>query len=376
MDIPSKNGPPKILQLSHGKIIPAYSSAYALRCRRYLDLFPEREILSVGGLIFKDKHENAASEYRSLIMTVMAVLKGERSLEIFLSMGKYLRKKYLRVLKNKIDGSQIIIFEGPWQYPLVRELLTDKIVIYDAHNVESALRKGNRWEEYTSDIERELAKRAELIITVSDEDRKSFSELFNTASDMIATIPEGYELPEGTWQGLSSEIVFIGSAYGPNIEAANEVLKVAESLPEFTFKIIGTVCSSLPRKRPSNVRLLGLLDKKNKEREICSSFLALNPMKVGSGRNLKMNDYISHGVPIITTEVGARGFDEEIKKTFFIVGCDEISNKIMDISFQHNELIEISNKMIAYAKANSYENTKLESYKAVMTVFGHRNKLL
>ena len=357
-----------MLQIAHGKIIPEYSSAYALRCRRYLDKFPERRILSVGGLILKDKVENFTSEYRSLIMTIMAVLKGNRSLEIFLSKGKYLRKKYLKALKSTIPEFDIIIFEGPWQYPLVRDQLHGKLIVYDAHNMESALRKGNYWEKYTLEIEKQLSDRADLIITVSEDDRIKISDIYNISMDKIVSIPEGFELPKETWKGISNEIVFIGSAYGPNIDAGKEVIEMAKSLPNYTFKIIGTVCNSLPRKVPGNVKLLGMIDDIRKETELCSSFLALNPVKVGSGRNLKMNDYIAHGIPVITTEIGSRGFSQEIVDNFFIADIGDFINKIREISSLDAELHQRSKAMVDYAKNNNYEKTKTKSYDAIMKI--------
>ena len=79
----------KIVQICHGKLIPEYVSAYALRCRRYLEKFSSKSAFSVGGLIFKDESRNGVYQFRSLVMTGLAYLKGGRSLEILLSKGKF-----------------------------------------------------------------------------------------------------------------------------------------------------------------------------------------------------------------------------------------------------------------------------------------------
>ena len=75
----------EIIQIAHGRIIPEYSSAYALRVRRYLKKIDSREIISVSGLILRDKKEGKVIQYRSLLMTALALLKGNRALEILLS---------------------------------------------------------------------------------------------------------------------------------------------------------------------------------------------------------------------------------------------------------------------------------------------------
>lgn len=358
----------KITQICHGKIIPSYSSAYALRCNRYLDKFANRIAFSVGGLIFKDISNRHAKQFRSIIMTGLAFLKGRRSLEILISKGKLIRTKYLKELQKSLLSSEVVIFEGPWQYRLVKGQIQNKLIIYDAHNVESVLRTGNEWEKYTFELEKELSERADLIITVSEEDKEQISSIYNISHNKILSIPEGFETPRTAWDNTSNEVVFIGSAYGPNIEAANEIIKIAEKLPQYNFKIIGSVCSSLHRKKPQNVKCLGIIDNKKKELEICSSFLALNPVNIGSGRNLKMNDYISHGIPIITTEIGSRGFAEVLKRNFFIAEIDEFPEKIKEISTMSSELFKRSEAMIDYAKTNSYEKTMINSYNAIMNM--------
>ena len=35
--------------------------------------------------------------------------------------------------------------------------------------------------------------------------------------------------------------------------------------------------------------------------------LAINPVRIGSGTNIKMLDYMAAGLPVVTTDVGARG---------------------------------------------------------------------
>ena len=350
----------KILQVAHGKLIPEYSSAYALRCVRYLSDFKNRLVLSTGGLIFHDEKYNQIKQFRSILMTGMAFLKGNRSLEIYISKGKWVRKKYLNTLFKAVEDSDIIIFEGPWQYYLVMDQLNDKIVVYDAHNVEALLRKGNIWEEYTSKLEAALVQRSDRIITVSEEDGHLLQQLYGKSSDEIYCIPEGFEKPSCTWEGIGSrEIVFIGSAYLPNQQAAENVIELARQLPDFTFKIVGSVSSSIKKRGlPENVRLLGILDEKSKEKEICKSFLALNPVTMGSGRNLKMIDYISHGVPVITTEIGSRGFSQEIKGLLLIRDLEGFGNTIKECANNAETFKTISRKMRQYAMENGYDLTR------------------
>lgn len=361
---------PRILQICHGKIIPRYSSAYALRCIRYLSGWSPREIISVGGLTFKDEIEGDAQQFRSLLLTVSAFLKGDRSFEIYLAKGKYLRSKYKRKLLTSISKSEIVIFEGPWQYPLVKDQLRGKIVIYDAHNVETVLRGKNRWKDYVRMLESDLCERADVIITVSSQDSQNFVEMFNVDSSKVVTIPEGFEEVSRFWKYEGSkEVVFIGSAYLPNVQAARNVIDIAKKLPEFKFKLMGSVCNVLKKREvPGNVALLGVVDEEHKTEEMVNSLLAVNPVEMGSGRNLKMNDYISHGVPILTTPIGIRGFEDELRKYFFVEPIDRFAERIREISHDNDRLMEISRYFVSYSNKHSYKFTIKETTEAILNL--------
>ncbi len=342
----------KILQLAHGKVIPKYSSAYALRCHSYLAQFNDRVLYSISGLVYRDKKEDYARQYRSIITFAYSVIKKHRSLEYLISRGKFLRKRYISDVKEVIKESDIIVFEGPWQYYLFRDSIGDKRVVYDAHNVESKLRKGNIWEDYTFLLEKDLATISDLIITMTHVDAKLFSSLYGIQEEKILCIPEGFKIQSNTWAGIDSKnIVFIGSAYFPNIEAVNLISKIAHDLPQFKFRIIGSVCSAVRRRTlPHNVELLGLLTESQKDEVLNTSFLALNPVLTGSGMNFKMNDYINHGIPILTTEIGARGFDSDLASQFILTGPEELIEKIKWVDKEREMLINRSKFFLEYVQ--------------------------
>jgi glycosyltransferase involved in cell wall biosynthesis len=52
----------------------------------------------------------------------------------------------------------------------------------------------------------------------------------------------------------------------------------------------------------------GRVSDTEKQRLFAAATLALNPMRAGSGSNLKIADYAAAGLPVLTSTVGARGF--------------------------------------------------------------------
>jgi len=76
------------------------------------------------------------------------------------------------------------------------------------------------------------------------------------------------------------------------------------------FLIVGSVKDYyLQQKRtfPDNVLAFGSVDEFEKFELYKLADLALNPMFSGSGTNLKILDYMSAGIPVISTPTGARG---------------------------------------------------------------------
>ena len=364
----------RIVQLAHGKILPSYTSAYSLRCHDYIKLFEDRSLFSVSGLVFKDEISGYARQYRSLLTFAYSVFKKNRSFEYFLSKGRLLRKKYIREAARAIGESEIIVFEGPWQFYLFEEFLNDKNVVYDAHNVETNLRAGNIYEDYTRKLERALLSRADLVITVTEADSEDFASSFNIGKEKLVCIPEGFRHEDSQWMGLqSNNVVFVGSAYVPNMEAAKEIISFARELPDFNFLILGSVCRVLnKRKVPPNVKLIGEVSDDRKNSIISESFVALNPVTIGSGRNLKMNDYISHGVPIITTEIGARGFAAELKNLFVITGIEGFVDRIRWVSSNRDESQKISGLFLKYAKAHDYKETETKTMEVLSGLIAAR----
>ena len=253
-----------VVQIAHGRILPEYSSAYSLRCHVLINK-PNRKIISVAGAIFKDEKSEYAEQYRSLLLTGLAFLKGNRSLEILISRGRFLRKKYLNRLEELVKLSEIIIFEGPWQYPLVKDYLHDKLVVYDAHNIEYILRKGNIFQGECERIEGELLARSDLVLSFTKKDMKSFIEIYGVDEKKLVYAPHEIDKGGSQWRGEdSNSIVFIGSVYSANNSALDRIQDMASKNPQFTFELIG---SAKPTKgfKMKNMVFHGVVDDNKKK---------------------------------------------------------------------------------------------------------------
>lgn len=282
--------------------------------------------------------------------------------------------EYGEKLRTSISKSDFIILSHPYLYKEVREYVKGKKLIYEAQDVEFAIKKGmlpgtrqaKHLLEQLFEVEKACCQDSSFVMTCSDEDQKSLHEIYGISFDRMVTIPNGVDISATRYTpldkrllnkrncGLDSECLglFMGSWHRPNLEACEVIFRVARECPNVKFLLMGSQCAYFKQqgiKIPDNVGLLGVVDETTKNRIFSVVDFALNPMASGSGTNLKMFDYMAAGIPIISTKFGTRGID---RKDIFIV--EENSNV-------HN--------FINHYKLSSYEQIITNSYQYVTEYF-------
>ncbi|MEM0135393.1 MAG: glycosyltransferase [Thermoplasmatales archaeon] len=349
--------PLEIVQLCHGKLSPSFSSAYSLRCND-ITAGLRRHMFSLHGPALAGVFTPELSQYRANFLVISSFIHGNRSFEIFLSQRRYMPRKYVKNVNENVKRAKSVMLEGPWQFDIVRKYVGNKPLIYDAHNFESQLRAGNRYYDYVRKLEEEVCRSVDLVIAVTDKDRTGILEQYDISKDKIILITIVPNIREVAWNGLNSRsLIFIGSLYEGNISAYREIEKLALELKEFTFYIIGSICNLPTRKRISNVKCLGIVSEEEKDRLLASSMLALNPILLGSGRNVKMVDYLGHGVPSISTPLGVRGFEKyDISKASKVTDTQNFASSIRLLVQDPDLLLKMS-----AAGKEIYSKIKLEN---------------
>jgi glycosyltransferase involved in cell wall biosynthesis len=229
-------------------------------------------------------------------------------------------------------AADIVIFSHPWCWPLVEPTLRpEQLLVYDAHNVEGLLRlgllddggRGTTLAREVVRLEVAMCRAADLILACSVEDAEGFARFYGVDAAKIRLAPNGTFAAAITPAapaeraairdrlGLGSAPVgfFIGSAYGPNVDAARFIAKrLAPALPEMHFVIAGGVGETLI-KRPlaPNIHVTGMIGETEKQDWLRAADIALNPMFGGSGTNVKVLDHLAAGLPVVSTATGARG---------------------------------------------------------------------
>lgn len=172
-------------------------------------------------------------------------------------------------------------------------------------------------------IERATVACADLVTTVSEKDREAFIERYGVASDRIRAIPTGTQsVDESELEdrnavrerlGLDSNVpvaVFHGSYAHPPNEEAFELLvdEIVPALRERGVELqVLLVGKGVPDVDTGDVVVAGFVD--DLFSVLHATDFAVVPIQHGGGTKTKLFDYISVGLPIVTTAKGAEGVD-------------------------------------------------------------------
>lgn len=262
---------------------------------------------------------------------------------------------------EEYEKADVIMHDGPFtaDYDLFIGL-DDKPRIYNAYNCETQLyqrlhegKKSQPIHEIVRRAEIRLLEGSDLVLYCNQADLVAFREMAPGAKFGAIYVPNGMTpiaAPEGKSEGLGFSAVFMGSGHHPNVQAAEFIAQtLASNLPEITFDIIG---GCLPEgKYPPNVRRHGVVSDESKGRLLGQASLALNPMESGSGSNVKVLDYLSYGLPVLSTPFGMRGIEAEAGKDYLEASLEQFPDAIRTAAGKRDALSAVAAAGNALARA-------------------------
>jgi glycosyltransferase involved in cell wall biosynthesis len=253
----------------------------------------------------------------------------------------HLTPEYLDVLGRLAREADIVVASHPYTISTIGRVCADKPLWYEAQDVEAELKRSvlpdtavarNRVDQ-VAEAERRCSQAAELILACSEIDARKLIDLYGIAPAKMRIVPNGIDTREVRFISRTESVwakhrigchlpfvaTFIGSWHLPNNEAAEFVLGVARHCPQTQFFILGSCSAAIGgSNRPANVALIGEASPDLKTAILQISDVALNPMRTGSGTNLKMLDYAASGIPILSSPHGARGLSFDPNSEIFV----------------------------------------------------------
>ena len=244
---------------------------------------------------------------------------------------------FVAALADACRGAEAVVLEHPYLLPAVRHVAPDLPFIYDAQNAESAMKDdyldrtpaGDRLRRVVWAVERQAVRSAELVVACSERDVVLLKDLGPTLAS-FRVVANGADIRSTPFVDLGARAarrsawvaelsacagprlgrlaLFMGSDHPPNSAAGEAICAFAPELPDVLFILAGGHADRLMGRRvPSNVLLEGLVTDARRLELLGMVDVALNPMTLGGGTNLKLIEYFAAGIPTVSTPLGARG---------------------------------------------------------------------
>lgn len=254
--------------------------------------------------------------------------------------------------RHIILNSDIVQIEGSVSSALITffvKRIFKKPVIVDCHDTFQALRikyQNPLRKILEIFLEKMTYKHAELILAVSEEDKEILIKN-GICRRKIVVIPNGVDTNVFTPSmkktdvsaryGLKGfyKVIFVGNMeYLPNKEAADIITsniapKTLSLLEQVDFLIVGRTPEKLAT-NSSNVVFTGVVE--NVTEFLTASDIAIAPLLHGSGTRLKILEYFSCGLPVVSTSIGVEGLDVEKGVNVLIEDeIDKFANRIVDL---------------------------------------------
>lgn len=240
--------------------------------------------------------------------------------------------------ERPFDIVQIEGIEMARTIPLIRRVAPQAKIVFDNHNAETAL----QWRAMVADLpnprrwlaagyslvqvarlrkfERWACREADWITAVSHTDQRHLQQLLGNATSKITAIPNSIDVTRyENWQSDDPiphfDLVFSGKMdYRPNIDAvlwfAQEAWPhILAQRPATTWAIVG----QKPHARLAhlqeipNITVAGWVDAV--QPYLAGAKVCLLPFRIGSGTRLKLIEAMASGKPLVSTAIGAEGFD-------------------------------------------------------------------
>ncbi len=264
--------------------------------------------------------------------------------DIALTLHDELTPAFGDAIARACAGAHAVIASHPFALPAIPDAAP---LIYEAHNVEADLKADMLGAadllDVVRDVEGDACRRARLVMCTTAEERDRLVELYGLDRDRAVLVPNGADEEDtpfadpasraqhkralgiaGTFQAL-----FVGSWHEPNLEAVRAILTAARAAPEIRFVVCGSAGDAFAeRDIPANVDLCGTVDQRFLAATLAVADAAVNPMRSGSGTNLKMLAYALAGLPMISTHTGARGLDLEPGRHYVVAGVEELADAL------------------------------------------------
>lgn len=158
--------------------------------------------------------------------------------------------------------------------------------------------------------ELDIYKKADLVITVTDEDGKTLKE--NDSTLVLCTVPNIHDIVSPNKTPEKKGLIFVGGfTHDPNVDAVlyfcSDVLPIVrEMIPDIKFTIVGSNPPEQVKGLNNDfINITGYVPSTTPY--LWESYISVAPLRYGAGMKGKIGEAMAHGLPVVTTSIGAQG---------------------------------------------------------------------
>jgi len=243
------------------------------------------------------------------------------------------RRCWTRQLARHDVGIDVVMVEYAFVSRAFEAFPRARLRLLDTHDsfVDRHLRYARKgltrgfWFSLRATEENRGLRRAHTVLAIQEEEARLFAQQLErdgiVPNPDIAVVSHVLDLNHPvTDYSRGNAAVFVGSNSGPNRYSLGIFLEhvlplVMREIPDFEVRVVGRICDWLAD--TPHVRKLGFVS--DIKSVLDQAPLALNPVMLGSGINIKLLEAMAAAVPIISTQTGVRGLPEAFRAGVVVV---------------------------------------------------------
>lgn len=234
-------------------------------------------------------------------------------------------------LRRLLGWGEVTLVEFPWQFRECARLAGERPIVLASHNVEierhtslaqaaGAGLSRHAWLRFIEAREREAVERADLVVAVSEADRRGFAERYGADPERIVVAPNGADVrsivPADPDRRAAARaalgvrpdrpvVLFAGADVTPNRHALEWVQALARETDRFTFLAVGKVSERVR----SNGALQATGWIPDFALALAAADVSLCPVEFGGGTKIKLLESLAAGLPTVAFEEALHGTD-------------------------------------------------------------------
>lgn len=219
---------------------------------------------------------------------------------------------------------EIVLVEYIFQSRAFLNFDNTVLKVIDTHDVMTDrhklfLHEGKKpvWYSTPRQQERKGIRRADVVIAIQEKEKAHFSSMTRKP---VINVGHIVQINRSISEEPRKKLLFVGSNNPSNLYGITDFIKgdfpaIREVFPAMELLIAGNICEHL-KQIPEGVTLLGEVDDLSKVYDMAD--IVINPLTIGTGLKIKMNEALGYSKVVLSTPNGAEGLEEGTGKSFLV----------------------------------------------------------